>query len=225
MSANRTFDPASDTKARVIAAATRLFAVKGIENVFLRELTTEAGVNLAAVNYHFGSKDALAEAVLDSVAQNVNARRLANLRNVLAEAEAGGTPPKLDAVLETFIEPYLGLDQAGEGTVLVQLLLQVRIRPDEMSTRIIRKHFDPLAREYIVAFAKACPHVNPEDLYWRYTLMYGAVILTATDRKASNRLVTMSGGRMDASDPESLRQAVMDFLVPAISAPSRHPRS
>lgn len=70
------FDSSADTKWRVIAAATHLFASKGMENVSLRELTTAAGVNLAAVNYHFGSKEALCEAVLDSLSGSVNARRL-----------------------------------------------------------------------------------------------------------------------------------------------------
>lgn len=215
---------AIDTKAKVIAAATRLFATKGMENVFVRELTTVAGVNLAAVNYHFGSKEALCEAVLDSVAASVNARRLANLNRILRDAEQAGTPPPLPAVLETFMEPYLGPDEGGEGSVLAQLLIKDRISRNEMTTRIIRKHFDPLARAYIAALAKACPHVDPNDFYWRYTLMYGAVILTSTDRGKDNRLVTMSEGRFDASDPIALRQAIMDFLMPAMSAPSQQAR-
>lgn len=225
MEIKRSFDAESlsSTKAKVIAAATRLFATKGMENVFLRELTSAAGVNLAAVNYHFGSKEALCEAVLDSLSERVNARRLAGLRQLLAAAEAKGMPPSLPAILDTFVEPYLGPDEEGEGAVLLQLLIKDRISRNEMTARIVRKHFDPLALEYIAAFAKACPQVHPDDLYWRYTLMYGAVIMTASDRSKSNRIATMSMGRLDASDPVALRQAVLDFLVPAISAPSRKP--
>ncbi len=221
MSIKRTFEPSGDTKAKVIAAATHLFATKGIEHVFVRELTAVAGVNLAAVNYHFGSKEALAEAVLDSVAESVNAKRLANLRKILEAAEAAGEAPSLPAILDTFMAPYFGPDEAGEGAVLAQLVIKDRISHNEMTTRIIRKHFDPLARAYVAAFAKACPHVNPSDFYWRYMLMYGTVVLTSTDRSKTNRLFTMSNGQLDASDPVALHEAVMDFLVPAISAPSR----
>lgn len=205
----------------MIAVATHLFATKGMENVFVRELTTAAGVNLAAVNYHFGSKEALCEAVLDAVAGSVNARRLAKLHKILEEADKLGTLPSLPAILETFMEPYVGPDEAGEGAVLAQLLIKDRISRNEMTARIVRKHFDPLAREYIAAFAKACPDVDPADFYWRYTLMYGAVILTSTDRNKDNRLSTMSMGQVDAADPLALRQALTNFLVPAMSAPSR----
>lgn len=219
----QSFDSTGDTKSRVIAAATHLFATKGMENVFVRELTSVAGVNLAAVNYHFGSKEALSEAVLHAVAASVNARRLANLRKVLDEAESARRPPGMAAILKTFIEPYLGPDEAGEGAVLAQLVIKDRISRSEMTARIIRKHFDPLAREYIAAFAKACPHVDPDDFYWRYTLMYGAVILTSTDRSKKNRLSTMSMGQIDASDSLAMQRAVIEFLVPAMSAPGRTP--
>jgi len=220
MSVKQSFDPSADTKARVIAAATHLFATKGIEAVAVRELTTIAGVNLAAVNYHFGSKNALCEAVLDSVAASVNAKRLAKLEVVLREAESMGKPPGLPDILDTFMEPYLGPDETREGAVLAQLVIKDRISRNEMTTRIIRKHFDPLARKYIAAFAKACPHVDPTEFYWRYMLMYGAVVLASTDRGKNNRIATMSKGLLDASDPVALRSALMNFLVPAISAPS-----
>ena len=223
MEIKRTFDLSNDTKARVIAAATRLFAEKGMEKVVLRELTSAAGVNLAAVNYHFGSKEALCEAVLDSLSERVNARRLAHLRQVLDEARRAGQRPALRAVLDTFIAPYLDADEAGEGAVLVQLLIKDRVSPSEMTARIIRKHFDPLAREYIAAFALACPDVSPDDFYWRYAFTYCAVILTASDRSKTNRISTMSMGRFDGADRAALREALLDYLVAAIGAPSRTP--
>ncbi|MFT4193974.1 TetR/AcrR family transcriptional regulator [Ottowia sp.] len=221
MEIKRTFDPSNDTKARVVAAATRLFAEKGMEKVALRELTSAAGVNLAAVNYHFGTKEALCEAVLDSLAERVNARRLARLGQVLDEARSAGRRPALPAILDTFVAPYLD-DEAADGAVLVQLLIKDRVSPSDMTARIIRRHFDPLARAYIAAFALACPDVNPDDFYRRYMFTYNTVILTASDRDAS-RIATMSMGRLDGADRPALRQALMDYLVAAIGAPSRTP--
>lgn len=214
------FESSADTKWKVIAAATHLFAAKGMENVSLRELTTAAGVNLAAVNYHFGSKEALCEAVLDSLAGSVNARRLAQLDAVLGEASSANRLPPLEGILESFMSPYLGADQGGEGALLAQLVLKHRLSPNEMTTRIIRRHFDPLARKYIAAFALACPHVDPSSFYWRYMYMAGTVILTSTDRSNSNRISTISGGKYDASDPVALNRSLMSFLVAAISAPT-----
>lgn len=218
MSLKQAFDPAADTKWRVIAAATHLFATKGMENVSLRELTTAAGVNLAAVNYHFGSKDALFEAVLDDLAERVNERRLAALSRLLASAKGAGEVPSLEGILDTFMQPYLGVDKGGEGALLAQLVLKHRLSPNEMTTRIVRKHFDPLAREYISAFTLACPEVNPSEFYWRYMFMAGTVILTSTDRSNSNRISTISKGEFDASDPVALNRSLMRFLVAAIRA-------
>lgn len=220
MGDKQVFDSSSDTKWRVIASATHLFATKGMENVSLRELTTAAGVNLAAVNYHFGSKEALCEAVLDSLSGSVNARRLANLDKVLDEAAASNRPPSLEKILDTFMQPYVGDDQEGEGALLAQLVLKHRLSPNDMTTRIIRKHFDPLARRYIAAFAKACPDVDPSAFYWRYMYMAGTVIVTSTDRSNANRISTISNGKFDASDPVALNRSLMSFLVAAISAPT-----
>lgn len=214
------FESSADTKWKVIAAATHLFAAKGMENVSLRELTSAAGVNLAAVNYHFGSKEALCEAVLDSLADRVNARRLAQLDAVLAQAEAARQQPSLEKILETFMQPYLGADQGGEGALLAQLVLKHRLSPNEMTTRIIQRHFDPLARRYVAAFSLACPNVDPSSFYWRYMYMAGTVILTSTDRSNSNRISTISDGQYDASDPVALHRSLMSFLVAAISAPA-----
>jgi AcrR family transcriptional regulator len=123
MSVKQVFDPASETKWRVISAATHLFSEKGMDNVSLRELTAAAGVNLAAVNYHFGTKEALCEAVLDSLALSVNKRRLGKLRKVLTNAEAANRAPDLEDILETFMAPYLGPDHDPEGALLAQLSL------------------------------------------------------------------------------------------------------
>lgn len=220
MASIQAFDPAADTKRRVISAATHLFAEKGMDNVSLRELTTEAGVNLAAVNYHFGGKEALCEAVLDSLSGSVNERRLRRLRGVLDAAELNSQLPTLEDILDTFTEPYLGPDQGGEGALLAQLVLKHRVAPTEMTTRVIRKHFDPVAREYVLAFAKACPEVDPGAFYWRYMFMAGTVILTSTDRSRTNRISTISNGQYDASDPGALHRSLMQFLVAAIKAPS-----
>lgn len=220
MRVKQPLEPLGDTKTRVIEAATGLFAEKGMANVSLRELTAAAGVNLAAVNYHFGSKEALCEAVLDSLAASVNERRLTKLARIVQKADAEGKPPPLEAILETYMDPYLGPSDRGEGALLAQLVLKHRSNPNEMTTRIVQKHFDPLAREYISAFVKACPHVDPSAFYWRYMFMAGTVILTSTDRGKTNRISTISMGQFDASDPSALNRALMNFLVAAISAPA-----
>ena len=93
----------SDTRNRLLDAAQRLFVENGIGTSSLRAITTKAGANLASVNYHFGSKEALIHAVFARSLEPLNQERLANLDRV--EAEAGDSPPELEAVLESFLGP------------------------------------------------------------------------------------------------------------------------
>src|SRR5579859_4078456 len=91
------------TKDRILDAAERLFAHKGIEATSLRTITAEAGVNLAAVNYHFQSKEALMHAVIARRLDPINQRRLAMLDAY--EAEAAGAPVPLNQLLEAMLRP------------------------------------------------------------------------------------------------------------------------
>lgn len=208
---------AEDTPQRVLRVAEALFAQKGVENVSLRELTAAAGASLGAVNYHFGSKDVLVEAVFDDLSARVNAQRLSALDAVLDAARKQRRKPRARDILLTFLQPYLER-RDGEGALLAQLVLKHRVAPSEMTRRIISQHFDPMARRYVAAYALACPDVPPADLQWRYMFVAGAVILTATDRERVNRVSSISGGALDGSDTDALVEALLRFLVGGISA-------
>src|SRR5579863_9327890 len=91
------------TKDRLLDAAERLFAQHGIEATSLRVITREAGVNLAAVNYHFQSKEALMHAVIARRLDPINEKRLAMLD--ACEAKAGEGPLAVDEVLHALLGP------------------------------------------------------------------------------------------------------------------------
>src|SRR5215831_11647334 len=93
------------TKERILNAAERLFSRHGVEATSLRAITAEAGVNLAAVNYHFQSKDALVQAVIASRMAPINERRLALLD--ACESVALPHPPPISGILEAFLLPVL----------------------------------------------------------------------------------------------------------------------
>src|SRR5689334_6672408 len=93
----------TDTKASILDTAERLFAERGYASTSLRTITSAAGVNLAAIHYHFRSKEALLEAVVSRRADAVNSRRLEILDQL--RKDAGGRPLPLEQIFEAFLGP------------------------------------------------------------------------------------------------------------------------
>lgn len=213
---NATVDSAA--RQRIIESAITLFARDGVDGVPLRELTAHAGVNLAAVNYHFGSKEALAKIVFEELSKRVNQRRLKRLEQLLAQADEEGRAPRLEDIVTSFIEPYVATEYVDEGRLLARLILRHRLTPTDMTSKLMRKHFDPMAKKYIAALAAACPDVPGDEFYWRYTFMVSTVVLTVTDRSSENRLVKLSGGAADPSDPNKLIAAMLRFVCGGMRA-------
>lgn len=206
-----------DARSRIVEAAVALFAVKGADDVSLRELTAKAGVNGAAVNYYFGSKAGLEEAVFADVASRVNMRRIASLRNIIDAAHENHVPPSLSEIVKAFTEPYLA--DTSEGALLAQLILKHRVAPSDMTIRLVQTHFDPMAKRYVQALALANPHIDADEFVWRYMFMTSVAVLTATDRNQGNRVANISEGRLDAVDTEQLRDSMVRFLIGGLSAP------
>lgn len=207
------------SRGRILDTALTLFSARGVDKVSLRELTAQAGVNIAAVNYHFGGKEALVEAVFETLAREVNAARVAELETLLADADAKGAAPDLEHIVRIFVRPYVGPASGSQGGLLAQMILRHRLEPSDMTTRIIREHFDPMAARFIAALARACPEVDQDEFYWRYMFMVSAIVLTVTDNSGANRLARLSGGRADATDSERMTAALCRFITGALRAP------
>lgn len=199
-------------------AAEELFAEKGL-SASLRDITTRAGANLAAVSYHFESKSGLAHAVFDSLAKRVNEGRIKNLERAIARAKDGSRSVEMAEALEIFIRPYLDPRRDENGQLLAQLILQHRLAPSDLTKEIIRRHFDPMAKQYIEVLASACPNVPRDELIWRYTFMVGAVVLSVTDVGRDNRVSRLSEGRANLRSTDQMWEPLMRFLCGAMSAP------
>src|SRR5688572_13037304 len=102
----RAIKPQHETRTRILDAAEELFMQHGFEGSSMRALTTSAGVNLAAVNYHFGSKDALIEAVFRRRLDPMNTERISALDK--AEADAGGRPLPAETIIRAFVGEKIG---------------------------------------------------------------------------------------------------------------------
>src|ERR1700682_3412624 len=157
------------TKDRLLDTAERLFAKSGIDAVSLRAITAEADVNLAAVNYHFQSKDALIRAVIARRIGPVNLKRLAMLDAI--EAGAGERPLPIGAVIEAFIRPVIEL--RGTTKSIAPLMGRVFAESAEFLERFFRDHLVEVTRRFLAAFERALPGLPREEVYWRMHFLIG----------------------------------------------------
>lgn len=164
----------ADTKGRLLDAAERLFAERGYDATSLRDITAAAGVNLAAVHYHFGSKAGLLRAVVGRVLAPANERRAAGLDAL----ERAGAPPAVDALLAAFVEPvYDVFDRDTErGRVLARLFGRVMGDPGAETRRIVIEEAGPVEGRYLRAFARALPGLPEEELAWRFRCLIGLLV-------------------------------------------------
>lgn len=138
-----------DTKTRILDAAERLFSQDGFDAASLRTITAAAQVNLAAVNYHFHSKEALFSAVIERRARPINKRRLELLEAI---------PGKLNAerILDAFLRPAMERS-AAELSCFRPLMARLHSVPLELHTRIIEENFAPTLNRFVDALSEALP--------------------------------------------------------------------
>jgi AcrR family transcriptional regulator len=158
------------TKERILGAAEELFARHGFEGASLRQLTAAAGVNLAAVNYHFGSKDRLIEEVFRRRLDQLNGRRMAALQKIAGEPDTS-----IEEVLAAFIVPALELSHDGNGSLFMRVLARAFAEHDDTLRKFLSDNYGHVMRQFTAEFARLLPHLSKEELYWRVDLVTGAL--------------------------------------------------
>ena len=200
------------TKDRILDAAERLFAHHGIEATSLRAITTEAGVNLAAVNYHFQSKEALLHSVIARRLDPLNQARLAMLDHCEAAAGNGSLP--LEQVLDAFLRPMFEMLQ-GPAKEFTPIMSRVFTESSELTRKVFEKHLAHVAHRFLRAFHRALPDLPHVELLWRLQFTLGAVAHTIG---GTNVLQVLSNGQCDPSDVQGTLRRMEAFLLPALRA-------
>jgi AcrR family transcriptional regulator len=169
---NQTIVPNSGPKLRLVEAAEKLFAEKGFEAVSVRDITKEAGANVAAVNYHFGSRDGLVVAVISRYLMPVNQERLARLDRV---ERSGGT---VEEVLAAFVRPMV--EQVGKSELSEklygQLLGRVFSEQDVALPGELEAQTKTVVERFTKALAKLLSGFSTEELVWRLHFIVGGLI-------------------------------------------------
>lgn len=202
-----------DTRTRILDAAETLFVEHGLDATTLRMITTEAQANLAAVNYHFGSKEALIQEVFRRRLAWLNEQRVAALDAL--EAEAKGAPLKPRQIVESFFGAALRLAASGEGgRTFMRLLGRTYTEPSEFVRNFLAEEYAAVIARYKAAFFKALPDVPQEEFLWRFHFMMGAMSYAVSGADALRIL-----GPIDEDDPEALYARLMSFLIGGLRAP------
>jgi AcrR family transcriptional regulator len=202
-----------NTKDRILNAAERLFARQGIEATSLRAITTEADVNLAAVNYHFQSKDALVRAVMARRIVPVNQRRLELLD--ACEKAAGDGPLPLAGVLDAFVRPVVEI-YASHAREFSPLMGRLYTEPADFVEKMYKDHLEAVASRFIRAYERALPGLPRVELLWRLHFSIGALAHTMG---AARILQILSSGECDPSDVEGTLRRLEAFMMAGLKAP------
>jgi AcrR family transcriptional regulator len=194
------------TKAAVFASAERLFALHGFQNVSVRDITADAGVNLASVNYHFGSKDALLFEIFRRRTAELNRERARMLHE--ATDRHDGKPPVREILEAFFTPPLRWAAPDNDRRISVQFIIRSRSEGTEEMREALKKDVSHLAR-FSEALIAACPHLPRETVYWRLHFCLG---MTHNNRFAEfDRLHVLSDGLTREGDTEELLTRMLDF--------------
>jgi len=204
-----------DAKTRILNAAERLFITRGFEATSIRAITSAAGVNLASVNYHFKSKDALIHAVIARRLDPINRRRMELLDSVLAEAGHGPIP--VEAVIEAFVWPLLdAAGGAGQDFPFGRWLGRLAAEPADFVQRMVEDHIRPVGERFFAAFHRAAPHLSPVEMIWRIHFVFA---MTAHSIAAESLIEATSGGLCRPRDVRATLRYITRFAAAGWVAP------
>lgn len=160
----------SDTKDTILDAAEKLFAVEGFHKSSIRAITREAGVNLASVNYYFGSKEALLEAVFERRLAPINSLRIQKLNTLMA----GGATPELREVLRAFIVPFFISFDCSVGLRHIASLVNMSLSAADSTVRnTFVAQMQPAFDAFFKALGCAMPHMPHDSIVWKTHFFLG----------------------------------------------------
>jgi AcrR family transcriptional regulator len=207
----------SATKERILDAAEALFMEHGYEATSLRALSAAADVNLAAVNYHFGGKEALFEAVLRRRLDPMNAERVELLTRFEKAAAPGPVP--CERILTALLIPALKLarDPKRGGRNFLRLLGRAYADPAPFIRQFLSDRYATMIARFKSAFARALPHLPRRELSWRLHFIMGALSYTLAGTDVLRLIAELNP--TDTQNDELLLRRLAPFLLAGLTAP------
>lgn len=198
------------TRLLILDAAETLFAEHGLDGVSMRDIAVGAGVTLALVNYHFGSKDGLYRAAFERRIVPVANMRRAALQRVLEQKK--GTPD-IRAVLDALARPWVEMRQLPGGLAYTQLVARETGDPAEGRRGIVADLLDPIAIEFIAAMKQALPQMAPSRVAWSYHFFMGSLLLILSN---PDRVKRLTGDLCDIKNNQTVIEEIVGFFSSAL---------
>src|SRR5215467_1750657 len=207
----------SATQEKILDSAEELFMEHGFEATSLRQITAAAKVNLAAVNYHFGSKEELFQAVLTRRLDPMNQERLALLTRF--EHDAAPKPLSCERILAAMFIPALRLarDPQRRGKNFLRLLGRAYADPAPFIRHFLSEQYALMIARFKAAFGRALPHLPKKELGWRLHFVMGALSYTLAGTDALKLIAALNP--RDAGNDEALLRRLAPFLIAGLKAP------
>jgi AcrR family transcriptional regulator len=168
--------PESGPKRHLLDAAERLFAAKGFEAVSVRDVTREAEANVAAVNYHFGSREQLVSLVIIRHFKPINEERLARVEAL--EKKWSGKAAPVEEIIEALVRPLIGaVRKSGmPEPAACELLGRILALRGEGFPEELELQTQSVINRFMRILGKALPSVPAEELIWRMHFVTGGMI-------------------------------------------------
>jgi len=170
------------TKTQILDVAEQLFAEHGFADTSLRAITSAAEVNLASVNYHFGSKKMLIQAVLQRYLEILMPAVEAQLDTLLSEVEK----PQIQQVFSSLVEPLLELNniRPGGSAIFVQLLGRGYSETQGHLRKYITFHYGETLTRFVDTIHLAVPELPASEMFWRLHFVIGTFVFTMASSQA-----------------------------------------
>jgi len=205
---------AKETREKILDTAERLFAKRGIDGVSIRAITGEAKVNLAAIHYHFGSKEALVKEVFARRIGAVNRDRLRLLEEYTIRLESA--KPDLEELVRIFVGPPLRLLESEGGEIFMRVFGRIFAEASEQLRSMLVDLFKEVFIKFSAAFEKAAPQIPKQELIWRFQFLIGAMAHTMLHGELFNKF---SPRIVELSDVESNIERLTKFGTAGLIAP------
>lgn len=201
-----------DTASRILDAAESLFAERGFSETSLRSITTRAGVNLAAVNYHFGTKTELIQAVFERFLTPFCRKLNKELDGLMIEHREG---PPLEALFSVLARTMLtGVQESSDYnklSIFMRLLGTAYTQSQSHLRRFLRDHYDATYKRVVVMIQHTTPHVSPNELFWRIHFAVGAAVFTM------GSIETLRAMAKNDTHHDNTIEEVMQKMVPFLA--------